>query len=147
MRAYDLDLGELEERIKAVREQLDTSKRKLDELHVRIDADANSIKNQVALDLELPQVAEQRAGLCRELFRFPLQGLNPGVDPFRFRAALGTERLGPVWQMRQDGQKDRGDNDRSQRGARLGIPEQSSHALSIRVCGSWGSTSGNGGWA
>jgi small GTP-binding protein len=52
MRAYDLDLGELEERIKAVREQLDTSKRKLDELHVRIDADAASIKNQIGLDLE-----------------------------------------------------------------------------------------------
>jgi GTP-binding protein EngB required for normal cell division len=52
MRAYDLDLGELEERIKAVREQLDTSKRKLDELHVRIDADATSIKNQIGLDLE-----------------------------------------------------------------------------------------------
>jgi small GTP-binding protein len=52
MRAYDLDLGELEQRIAAVREQLDTSKRKLDELHVRIDADAASIKNQVALDLE-----------------------------------------------------------------------------------------------
>jgi GTP-binding protein EngB required for normal cell division len=52
MRAYDLDLGELETRIKAVREQLDTSKRKLDELHVRIDADATSIKNQIGLDLE-----------------------------------------------------------------------------------------------
>ncbi|HSK02426.1 MAG TPA: dynamin family protein [Kofleriaceae bacterium] len=52
MRAYDLDLGELEERMKAVREQLDTSKRKLDELHVRIDADATSIKNQIGLDLE-----------------------------------------------------------------------------------------------
>jgi hypothetical protein len=52
MRAYDLDLGELEQRIAAVREQLDTSKRKLDELHVRIDADAASIKNQIALDLD-----------------------------------------------------------------------------------------------
>ncbi|HEY6175205.1 MAG TPA: dynamin family protein [Kofleriaceae bacterium] len=52
MHAYDLDLGELEQRIAAVREQLDTSKRKLDELHVRIDADATSIKNQIALDLE-----------------------------------------------------------------------------------------------
>ena len=52
MRAYDLDIGELEQRIAAVREQLDTSKRKLDELHVRIDADAESIKNQVGLDLE-----------------------------------------------------------------------------------------------
>ncbi len=52
MRAYDLDIGELETRIKSVREQLDTSKRKLDELHVRIDADAQSIKHQVALDLE-----------------------------------------------------------------------------------------------
>jgi small GTP-binding protein len=52
MRAYDLDLGELEQRIAAVREQLDASKRKLDDLHVRIEADAGSIKNQVALDLE-----------------------------------------------------------------------------------------------
>jgi GTPase Era involved in 16S rRNA processing len=52
MRAYDLDIGELETRIAAVREQLDTSKRKLDELHVRIDADAESIKNQIGLDLE-----------------------------------------------------------------------------------------------
>ena len=52
MRAYDLDIGELEQRITAVREQLDTSKRKLDELHVRIDADAESIKNQIGLDLE-----------------------------------------------------------------------------------------------
>src|SRR5690349_20894030 len=52
MRAYDLDLGELERRIAAVREQLDTSKRKLDELHVRIDADAESIKNQIRLDLD-----------------------------------------------------------------------------------------------
>nr|HEX4315644.1 dynamin family protein [Kofleriaceae bacterium] len=52
MRAYDMDLGELEQRITAVREQLDTSKRKLDELHVRIAADAESIKAQVGLDLE-----------------------------------------------------------------------------------------------
>ncbi|HET7501108.1 MAG TPA: dynamin family protein [Kofleriaceae bacterium] len=52
MRAYDLDLGELEQRIASVREQLDTSKRKLDDLHVRIDADASSIKNQIGLDLE-----------------------------------------------------------------------------------------------
>jgi GTP-binding protein EngB required for normal cell division len=52
MRAYDLDLGELEVRISAVREQLDTSKRKLDDLHVRIAADAASIKNHISLDLE-----------------------------------------------------------------------------------------------
>ncbi len=52
MRAYDMDLGELEQRIAAVREQLDASKRKLDDLHVRIEADASSIKNQVGLDLE-----------------------------------------------------------------------------------------------
>jgi GTPase Era involved in 16S rRNA processing len=52
MRAYDLDIGELEHRIAAVREQLDSSKRKLDDLHVRIEADAGSIKNQVELDLE-----------------------------------------------------------------------------------------------
>lgn len=52
MRAYDLDLVQLEQRISAVRDQLDTSKRKLDELHIRIDADAESIKNQIGLDLE-----------------------------------------------------------------------------------------------
>jgi hypothetical protein len=52
MHAYDLDIGELEQRITSVREQLDTSKRKLDELHVRIDADGESIKNQIGLDLE-----------------------------------------------------------------------------------------------
>ena len=52
MRSYDFDLSELEVRIAAVKEQLDTSKRKLDELHVRIDADAESIKAQIGLDLE-----------------------------------------------------------------------------------------------
>jgi GTP-binding protein EngB required for normal cell division len=52
MRSYELDINQLEQRITAVREQLDTSKRKLDELHVRIDADAESIKNQIGLDLE-----------------------------------------------------------------------------------------------
>ena len=52
MHSYSLNIEELEERIQAVREQLDTSKRKLDELHVRIDADAESIKAQIGLDLE-----------------------------------------------------------------------------------------------
>ncbi len=52
MNAYAMDMGELEQRIAQVREQLDTSKRKLDELHIRIDADAQSIKSQVGLDLE-----------------------------------------------------------------------------------------------
>jgi small GTP-binding protein len=52
MRTYDMDMGELETRIVAVREQLDASKRKLDELHGRIEAEAGSIKNQVGLDLE-----------------------------------------------------------------------------------------------
>ncbi|MEO8704350.1 MAG: dynamin family protein [Kofleriaceae bacterium] len=52
LHAYDMDIGELEQRINAVREQLDTSKRKLDELHIRIDADAESIKAQIGLDLE-----------------------------------------------------------------------------------------------
>ena len=52
LNAYGMDLGELEQRIAQVREQLDTSKRKLDELHIRIDADAQSIKAQIGLDLE-----------------------------------------------------------------------------------------------
>jgi len=50
--ACDLNMHELEERIAAVRKQLDASKRKLDELHVRIDADAKAIKSQVHLDLD-----------------------------------------------------------------------------------------------
>jgi GTP-binding protein EngB required for normal cell division len=50
--SYDLSIAELEERIAQVRTQLETSKRKLDELHVRIDADAGAIKAQVALDLD-----------------------------------------------------------------------------------------------
>jgi GTPase Era involved in 16S rRNA processing len=52
LHACDLDEKELEERIAAVRAQLETSKRKLDELYVRIDAEAASIKGQVHLDLE-----------------------------------------------------------------------------------------------
>ncbi|MDX2093617.1 MAG: dynamin family protein [Kofleriaceae bacterium] len=52
MRSYDLDIGELEKRVASVREQLDTSKRKLDELHGRIEAACDSIKAQVGLDLE-----------------------------------------------------------------------------------------------
>ena len=52
MRSYDMDLTQLEDHIGAVRAQLETSKRKLDELHVRIEADAESIKNQIGLDLE-----------------------------------------------------------------------------------------------
>lgn len=52
LNAYAMDLGELEGKIGQVREQLDVSKRKLDELHVRIEAEAGSIKTQVGLDLE-----------------------------------------------------------------------------------------------
>jgi hypothetical protein len=52
MHSYDLNLEELEQRITEVRSQLDTSKRKLDELHGRIEAAAESIKAQVGLDLE-----------------------------------------------------------------------------------------------
>ncbi|MEZ4369034.1 MAG: dynamin family protein [Kofleriaceae bacterium] len=52
MASFELDLGELEDRIAQVRTQLDTSKRRLDELHVRIDADAGAIKAQIALDVD-----------------------------------------------------------------------------------------------
>jgi ribosome biogenesis GTPase A len=50
--AFDLDLAELESRIEAVRGQLDASKRTLDELHVRIGAEAEAIKAQVRMDLD-----------------------------------------------------------------------------------------------
>lgn len=52
LRSYDLDLKELEERITQVRNQLDTSKRTLDELHMRIAAETEAIKAQCRLDLE-----------------------------------------------------------------------------------------------
>jgi hypothetical protein len=52
LRAYDLDIADLEGRIAQVRAQLDASKRKLDELHQRIRAEAEAIKAQVRLDLD-----------------------------------------------------------------------------------------------
>lgn len=52
MRAYDLDLADLEHRIAQVRKQLDASKRQLEELHTRIHAEATAIKAQIRLDLE-----------------------------------------------------------------------------------------------
>ncbi|WP_428268425.1 dynamin family protein [Haliangium sp.] len=52
LHAFDLDLAELEHRIAIVRSQLDASKRTLDELHVRIGAEAEAIKAQVRMDLE-----------------------------------------------------------------------------------------------
>lgn len=52
LHAFDLDLAELEVRIRTVREQLDASKRTLDELHTRIKAEAEAIKAQMRLDLE-----------------------------------------------------------------------------------------------
>lgn len=52
LHAFDIDLAELEARIRAVRNQLNTSKRTLDDLHTRIGAEAKAIKTQVRLDLE-----------------------------------------------------------------------------------------------
>ena len=53
LHACDLDVAELEHRIASVRQQLDASKRTLDELHIRIEADAEAIKSQIRLDLDL----------------------------------------------------------------------------------------------
>jgi GTP-binding protein EngB required for normal cell division len=52
LRAWDLTVEQLEERVALVRQQLDASKRSLDELHVRIDADASAIKAHVGADLD-----------------------------------------------------------------------------------------------
>jgi GTP-binding protein EngB required for normal cell division len=52
LRAYDLDLAELEERVAKVKQQLDTSKKNLDELHGRITAECAAVKSQVNLDLD-----------------------------------------------------------------------------------------------
>jgi GTP-binding protein EngB required for normal cell division len=50
--AYDLGLVELEERVAEVRRKLDSSKRKLDELHGMIKGECHAIKSQVRLDLD-----------------------------------------------------------------------------------------------
>jgi GTP-binding protein EngB required for normal cell division len=52
LRACEMDLGELEKRVEGVRAQLDSSKRKLDELHGRITAESSAIKAQARLDLD-----------------------------------------------------------------------------------------------
>jgi small GTP-binding protein len=52
LRAFDLDLADLETRVRSVRDQLHASKRTLDELHGRIKAEGSAIKSQVRLDLE-----------------------------------------------------------------------------------------------
>ena len=52
LHSYDLGVAELEERIGQVRKQLDASKRTLDELHTRIDAETSAIKAQCRLELE-----------------------------------------------------------------------------------------------
>lgn len=52
LRACELDVAELEKRVTAVRAQLDSSKRKLDELHGRITAESAAIKAQAKLDLD-----------------------------------------------------------------------------------------------
>ena len=52
LHAWGLTIEQLEERVKTVRQQLDASKKTLDELHIRIDADANAIKAHVGADLD-----------------------------------------------------------------------------------------------
>jgi GTP-binding protein EngB required for normal cell division len=52
MKAWDLTIEQLEERVGLVRQQLDASKKTLDELHIRIEADANAIKGHVGADLD-----------------------------------------------------------------------------------------------
>lgn len=52
MKAWELTIDQLEERVGLVRQQLDASKRTLDELHIRIEADASAIKAHVGADLD-----------------------------------------------------------------------------------------------
>ncbi|MCP4445864.1 MAG: hypothetical protein GY811_11050 [Myxococcales bacterium] len=51
LHALGLDMGDLESRVAEVKTQLDASKRKIDELHVRIGAELEAIKSQVQLAL------------------------------------------------------------------------------------------------
>lgn len=51
LHALGLDIGDLEKRVVEVRKQLDSSKRKIDELHLKIKADVSAIKSHVRLAL------------------------------------------------------------------------------------------------
>ncbi len=51
LHALGLDMSDLEERVVEVKTHLDSSKRKIDDLHVRIDAEIEAIKSQVQLAL------------------------------------------------------------------------------------------------
>ncbi len=51
LHALGLDMNDLESRVVEVKAQLDSSKRKIDELHVRIGAEIEAIKSQVQLAL------------------------------------------------------------------------------------------------
>ena len=51
-KAWELTIEQLEERVGVVRQQLDASKRTLDDLHIRIDADSGAIKAHVLADLD-----------------------------------------------------------------------------------------------
>tara|TARA_R110002096_G_scaffold16898_4_gene57794 strand:+ start:3440 stop:5356 length:1917 start_codon:yes stop_codon:yes gene_type:complete len=51
LHALGLDIGDLESRVAEVKTQLNASKRKIDELHVRIGAELEAIKSQVQLAL------------------------------------------------------------------------------------------------
>ena len=52
LHAWGLTIEQLEDRVKTVRQQLDASKKTLDDLHLRIEVDANAIKAHVAADLD-----------------------------------------------------------------------------------------------
>lgn len=51
LHALGLDMGDLEHRVEEVKKQLDSSKRQIDELHLRIKAEVEAIKSHVSLSL------------------------------------------------------------------------------------------------
>jgi phage shock protein A len=86
-RAYDLSLDELKLRARKVKEQLNASKRKLDELQGRIEAEVKSIKTQIHLDLDAftRRFADAIPAQIDEVDADDVKRYLPGFIEYRFR--------------------------------------------------------------
>ncbi len=97
-KAWELTIEQLEERVAIVRQQLDASKRTLDDLHVRIDADASAIKAGVLADLDAfaQQFVAAIPGQLDEVDADDIKRYLPGFieDKFKEWAELAGAKLG-----------------------------------------------------
>ena len=81
LHALGLDMGDLESRVAEVKTQLDSSKRKIDELHVRIGAELEAVKSQV--QLALADFTQQFAkAIPHEIDRVDSNDLKQYLGPF-----------------------------------------------------------------